>query len=219
MTPDPRRLFTDRHASYVRFIRSVRYPQGLRAWFAATPLLARPGLRVLEAGCGTGALTLALLGAADRRGRPLARLDAFDLTPAMLDRLRLTLAHRSAAPVTLLEADVLRPDALPATWRDYDLVVSASMLEYVPRPRFVEALAGLRGRLRPGGTLVLFMTRRNPLTRLMIGRWWASNLYTRCELTAACGAAGFETVRFPGFPPAAWHLAAWGHVVAATRGQ
>src|SRR5687768_11217463 len=94
MSADPRRLFTDRHASYVRFIRSVRYPEGLRAWFEASPLLARPGLRVLEAGCGAGALTLAVLDAAARRRARLACLDAFDLTPAMLDRLRATLARR-----------------------------------------------------------------------------------------------------------------------------
>jgi SAM-dependent methyltransferase len=174
-------------------------------------------LRVLEAGCGTGALTFAVLTAAAHRGSPLATLDAFDLTPVMLDRLRTELGRRAIGVVRLVEADVLRLHALPPTWRDYDLVASASMLEYVPRARFVEALAGLRARLRPGGAFVLFMTRRNPLTRILIGRWWASNLYTRRELAAAFRAAGFGAVRFPGFPPAGWHLAPWGHVVAAER--
>ena len=104
-----------------------------------------------------------------RRGCAPKALHAFDLTPAMLDRLRETLRRRGINGVELAEANVLQLDGLPASWRDYDLVVSASMLEYVPRDRFVDALAGLRARVHEGGSFVLFMTRRNPLTRLLIG--------------------------------------------------
>src|SRR5439155_12294833 len=74
LTADARQLFTRRPDVYARFIRAVRYPQGLRAFWRASPLL-RPGLRILEAGCGTGALTFALWDAAKERG---IRLDAFD---------------------------------------------------------------------------------------------------------------------------------------------
>ncbi len=217
LSPDARRLYTERPDAYARFIRFVLYPQGLRAYFHASPLLRRPGLRVLEAGCGTGALTFAVHDAATRRGAPLAALDAFDLTPAMLDRLRSARDRRRLANVALVEADVLALDALPPSWRDYDLVVTASMLEYVPRDRFAEALTGLRARLRPGGTLVLFVTRRNPLTRVLIGRWWESNLYTRAELADAFAHAGFIQIRFGRFPLVARYLATWGHVVEATR--
>src|SRR5262249_27404939 len=132
VSADARRLFTDRLDLYTRFIRAVRYPQGLRAFWYASPLV-HPGLRVLEAGCGTGALTFAVWDAAERRGIRFGAFDAFDLTPAMLDRLRASLRRRSVGGIRLAEANVLRLDALPADWRDYDLVVSASMLEYVPR--------------------------------------------------------------------------------------
>lgn len=216
LTSDPQRLFTERPDLYARFIAAVRYPQGLRAFWRVSPAL-RPGLRVLEAGCGTGALTLALWDAAARRGLRLGGFDAFDVTPAMLDRLRVTLARRGIDTIRLARANVLALDALPDDWRAYDLVVSASMLEYVPRERFVEALRGLRTRLRDGGRFVLFMTRRNAFTRLLIGRWWRSNLYTASELTEAFAAAGFSNVRFPGFPRAARHLALWGYVVEAER--
>ena len=216
VTADARQLFTERHDTYARFIRAMRYPQGLRAYFLASPLL-RPGLRVLDAGCGTGALTLAVYDASVRRGVPLASLNAFDLTPAMLDRLRATLERRGIKGVELAEANVLCLDPLPASWREYDLVVSASMLEYVPRERFVDALRGLRERLKDGGRLVLFMTRRNPLTRVMIGRWWQSNLYTVRELADAFQRAGFARYAFPGFPLSARYLSVWGHVVEAER--
>jgi hypothetical protein len=91
------------------------------------------------------------------------------------------------------------------------------MLEYVPREQFVAALQGLRARLRDAGTFVLFITRRNPLMRLLIGRWWASNLYDREELDAAFAAAGFASTTFRRFPTGASHLALWGNIVEARR--
>ena len=83
----------------------------------------------------------------------------------MLDRFQAILQRRAIENVTLAQANILDMAVLPSAWRDYDLVVSASMLEYVPRARFVDALKGLRARLAPDGRLVLFITRRNPLTR------------------------------------------------------
>jgi len=133
----------------------------------------------------------------------------------MLDHLRRALESRHIAGITLAEANVLQLGALPEGWADYDVVVTASMLEYVPRDRLAEALAGLRARLRPGGRLVAFVTRRNALTRWLVGRWWASNLYRRAELSAALERAGFSDFRFGRFPARAWHLVLWGHIVEA----
>ena len=93
LSADVRQLFTERPDIYARFIRAMRYPQGLRAFWHASPLL-RPGLRILEAGCGTGALTFGVWDAAERRGIRLGAFDAFDLTPAMLDRLRASMRRR-----------------------------------------------------------------------------------------------------------------------------
>ena len=216
LTPDAQRLFTERPDVYGRFIRLVLYPQGLRAFFFESSLL-HPGLRVLDAGCGTGAVTLALHDVLAHRTFSSQSFHAFDLTPAMLDRFQAILQRRGIENVTLAQANVLDLAVLPAAWRDYDLVVSASMLEYVPRARFVDALKGLRARLAQDGRFVLFITRRNPLTRVLIGRWWQSNLYTADELADAFRAAQFSRFAFRRFPFRASHLSLWGHVVEATR--
>src|SRR5262245_47538582 len=163
--------------SYVRFIGFFLYPQGLRRYFLASPLL-RPGLRVLDAGCGTGVVTLALRDAMVRRGIEKRTLHGFDLTQAMLERFRETLRPHDIEDVAALQSDVLRLETLPNSWAKYDLVVSASMMEYVPRDRVADALAGLRERLTTNERLVLFITRRNWLMRPLIGRWWEANLYT-----------------------------------------
>jgi len=114
-------------------------------------------------------------------------------------------------------ADAFELDTLPDAWTQYDLIVSASMLEYVPRHRLVDALRSLRGRLRKGGRFVLFITRRNWLTRPLIGRWWHANLYNAEELRDAFHRAGFSRCVFRSFPPAARYLALWGYVIDAGR--
>lgn len=146
-------------------------------------------------------------------------MHGFDLTPAMLDRFSDERRAQAITGVETAQADVLRLDTLPASWRDYDLVVSASMLEYVPRDRLSEALAGLRGLLAPGGRFVLFITRRNWLTRPLIGRWWQGNLYDEVELHESLQLAGFESFGFGSFPITAHHLSAWGHIVEASSGH
>lgn len=99
VTRDAQRLFTERHAVNERFIRTVWYPQGLRAFFLASSLL-RHGLRVLDAGCGTGAVTLALHDAlAYRAFVPQSFFQAFDFLT--LGLARSDLWHRRVPPATL----------------------------------------------------------------------------------------------------------------------
>jgi cyclopropane fatty-acyl-phospholipid synthase-like methyltransferase len=207
-------MYTERAASYHRFVSAVGYPQGMRAALREFESL-RSDLKVLDAGCGGGIATLALRDALEARQLRPGITHGFDLTPAMLERFRASLARRGISDVELRQADVLQLEGLPEAWKDYDLIVSASMLEYVPRQRLPEALAGLRERLAADGALLLFISRRNGLMKHLIERWWTANLYDREELDAAMRKAGFSRVRFRRFPRSYAYLAVWGHIVEA----
>lgn len=216
MSNDIREFFTEKASAYDRFVSLLRYRQGLHAYWVKSGPLA-DGLRVLEAGCGTGMLSLAFLDALQRRGYAPQCMHAFDLTPAMIERLQARLGERGIGGVQLREANVLELDALPESWTGYDLAISASMLEYIPRDRFVDAIGGLRARLKDGGVFVLFITRENWLMRKMIGGPWRSNLYTRAQLQEAFENAGFTRIGFGRFPLAHIGLRPWGHIVVAEK--
>ncbi len=213
-TSDVVEFFTAQYRVYDRFINWVGYPQGLQAFFQQSSLL-RSDLKVLDAGCGTGAVTFALHEALVRRGFAPRTVHAFDLTPAMLDHFREKAVRRGIERLVTTQANVLELDELPANWINYDLIVTASMLEYVPRERLAEALAALRSRLAGQGRLILFITKRNWLTRPLVGWWWRSNLYNRQELSLAFRDAGFGRAEFRAFPASASHLATWGHIIEA----
>jgi 2-polyprenyl-3-methyl-5-hydroxy-6-metoxy-1,4-benzoquinol methylase len=214
MIGNVRQHFSAKAAGYDRYVAAFGYDRGLRGCFERIEWLV-PNLRILDAGCGSGIPGLALADALERRGLEFESVHAFDLTPAMLDRYREKLRRRGIEHVELREANVLDLDRLPSSWSGYDLILSASMLEYVPREMLALALAGLRARLVERGRLLLFMTRRNWVTGVLVERPWGGNRYTHSELADAFAAAGFRDASFRRFPASSGWLNLWGHIVEA----
>lgn len=205
-------LYTERVGLYhFLFFRLLGYGRGLRAALERD-LELRPGARVLDAGCGSGVLTRHIDALARARGIGDLTLHGFDLTPAMLERFQAWIEATGARHVEARQADVLRPEQLPADWTGYDWVVTSAMLEYLPRPELPAALAHLRSRLALGGRLLLVITRHNPMTALLIERWWYANAYAPAELRGLLEGAGFREVRRRGFPWPYRHLNLWGDV-------
>ena len=95
---------------------------------------------------------------------------------------------------------MLNLEALPSSWTNYDLIISASMLEYLPKQELPRALAGLHARLAPDGYILIMITRKTPETKVFIEWWWHAERYTKNELLGAFSAAGFQNPIFRPFP-------------------
>jgi cyclopropane fatty-acyl-phospholipid synthase-like methyltransferase len=211
------RLYTERLSAYEAFISFFRSRDAIRALVEHSGLL-RPKLRVLDAGAGFGTATFALLDALRVRNIDAQTIDAFDLTPAMLERFQAELDSRGITLVRHEQANVLELERqLSPTWKDYDLIVSASMLEYVPKQSLPHALSALGARLAEDGSLLVVITRKNWITRILIERWWHAAGYYRKELREAFATAGFSELAFLRFPLLYfWHSVS-NHVVLAKR--
>jgi len=120
------------------------------AWYHRLLLRQVPpgAARVLDVGCGAGALAGELARRADR-------VDAVDRDPAMVALAR----ARVPANVAVQQADALTVD-LPAG--AYDAVLSMSALHHLPT---AEALTRMAGWLRPGGVLAAVAPPRIDLPR------------------------------------------------------
>jgi SAM-dependent methyltransferase len=140
--------------------------------------LRRPGLSVLDAGCGTGGFLRWLVSAYD-----CERAAGVDLSEEAVEltRIRVPEAELHVAPVSQVPFE---DDA-------FDLVVFNDVLQHIPEDHVAGSLAELRRVLRPGGTLLL---RTNGARRARRERtdWRA---YDRDALIAVLLEGGFECER------------------------
>jgi trans-aconitate methyltransferase len=102
-----------------------------------------PGSRVLEAGCGVGSQTVTLLA-----NSPAAQFTSVDVSEVSLAEAK----RRTAGfgNVEFRRADIYD---LPFAPESFDHVFVCFVLEHLSDP--VGALVGLRGLIRPGGTLTV----------------------------------------------------------------
>jgi ubiquinone/menaquinone biosynthesis C-methylase UbiE len=99
------------------------------------------GSSVLEAGCGTGAQTVTLA-----RNSPGAHFTSIDVSAVHLEEARLRTAG-------LKNIEFRQADLFELAGETYDHVFVCFVLEHLSRPR--EALAVLKGLLKPGGTITV----------------------------------------------------------------
>jgi SAM-dependent methyltransferase len=139
------------------------------------------GLRLLEAGCGTGG-NLRMLS-------EFGTLDAFELDDEARDIAR----HK--LPIDVKSGAL--PDGIPFKPGSFDVVVAFDVIEHVERD--VESLAKLREQLAPDGRLMMtvpalpWLWSQHDVTHHHFRR------YTRRQLEGALRRAGLEPVRISYF--------------------
>ena len=104
------------------------------------------GARVLEIGCGTGALTEKLIA----RG---AHVTAVDQNPEMVERARARLADSSPDAVTFVERTASEIDSFPE--RSFDAVVGSLSLSEMSERELAFVLNCAQRVLRPGGVIAI----------------------------------------------------------------
>jgi len=122
------------------------YGRSLDQYFRHHPLPVSRGAKILDAGCGTGLLTLSLL----RALRCPVSITALDLSQTSVAAARKSLYFSSGRKrdVTFTQGNLL---CLPFADESLDLVVTSGALEYVP---LADGLTELARVIAPGGHLL-----------------------------------------------------------------
>lgn len=160
------------------------FPAAYRAIAARAAGLLPPAgtIRAVDLGAGDGALAEALL----HKLGPRLKLTLLDRSPEML---RAAEQRLGAGRALLVVGDLEAPDLQPG---GYDLVAAAHLLEHLPDPE--AALRRMAQLLRPGGTLLLAVSRPHWCSRLV---WltWRHRRFREAEMLGLLDAAGFVALQ------------------------
>jgi SAM-dependent methyltransferase len=213
---DPiQKLYTQRARIYERvFVDLLGWRRELETFFRRSRYL-KPQCRVLDAGCGTGVVTRTLHEQARRERYAGLQFHAFDLTQRMLDIFKERIEGEKREGIELQRANVLEIETLPAHWRDYDLIASSALLEYLPPHETTRTVSNLLHLLRNEGTLLTFVIRNNFGTRALAARIWKTRLFQEHELRDLLHHDGFREVEFKRLP-SGWSTSV---IVAEGRGR
>lgn len=150
-------------------------------------LQLQAGQRVLDVGCGTGTLAVALSRRVGNSGKTVG----VDASPEMISR-----AARKAAGKLNLHFQVAAAQALPFADYSFDAVVSTLVLHHLPESDRIAATREMARMVRPGGRLVIadvHPSGTSPLARTFVRRivrlhaMGGTDLDAVAELLAAAG--------------------------------
>ena len=136
------------------------YGRSLERYFREHPIPLEADAQILDAGCGTGLLTLALLRTLPRP----SRITAIDLSTSSLLKARQAIAQElrgRAHRVRFLQANLL---SLPFADESFDFIATSGALEYVS---LRDGLGELARVLKPGGHLFHLPVRPAPASTFL----------------------------------------------------
>ncbi len=137
-----------------------QYGRSLERYLRDNLLPLPANAAILDAGCGTGLLTLALLKVLERP----AHIHAIDLSASSLVKAQRAVMDNfphTKHSASFAQANVL---ALPFSNDSFELIVTSGALEYVP---LEDGMAELARVLAPGGYLLHLPVRPSPASKLL----------------------------------------------------
>ena len=132
--------YTYGHTPAVVGVHAARSAQSEAAFFL--PHL-RPGMRLLDVGCGPGSITLGLAAAVDP-----GEVIGVDMAETVLEQARATAAQDERKNIRFQRADATE---LPFEDASFDAVFAHTLLEHVPEP--LRALHEMKRVLKPNGLI------------------------------------------------------------------
>jgi SAM-dependent methyltransferase len=149
-------------------------------------------INVLDAGCGTGLYSFAII-----KRYPRATISAFDLNKEMVGRFitRLEKKNHLKDRVRVFTADLCQP--LPAIEEQFDLVVTGGVLEYV---EIEQAVKNLSYYLSNGGFFLNTSVRDNLAGRLT-GKVYGFKPHASSRNVDAFIGNGYKLMKTMRFPP------------------
>jgi ubiquinone/menaquinone biosynthesis C-methylase UbiE len=135
------------------------YGRSLHQYLRTHPIPLSRNAKILDAGCGTGLLTIALLKALDQP----VRITAVDLSGSSIVTAKKAVEEKAgrADKVSFTQANVL---ALPFADKSFDFVVTSGVLEYVP---LREGFGELSRVLKRGGYILHLPVRPSPVSKML----------------------------------------------------
>ncbi|MEW6077566.1 MAG: class I SAM-dependent methyltransferase [Thermodesulfobacteriota bacterium] len=159
------------------------------------------GMRILDAGIGTGFLTINLLTEA-----PVSlTVTGLDFSDGMVSALRNRLRRLGLEDKVTLQMGDMR--GMPFSDGEFDLVMTSAAIEYLPRVE--DGFKEFSRVLRPGGKL-LAITTRDSLMGRFIGATWQNTVYQPEYIKACMADVGIHNIQRLYFPWWFAHVNWWG---------
>ncbi len=207
-------LFSKRAQVYDSvFIRFLKWESILSDFFNRNNYM-ESGMKILDAGCGTGSVTKVLYNLSQSQRLEGIEIHAFDLSAAMLNALKEWINRADIDNIKLLKADVLKPeDSFTSNWNGYDIIVCSTMLEYIQPDLIPAAIKNLINLIKQNGRILFFITKRNFITKILAKRWWKANVYYPTEVIKFIQESGITNIEFK-------HLKApWEHFIMVVEAR
>jgi cyclopropane fatty-acyl-phospholipid synthase-like methyltransferase len=179
------------------FYTIIRYNKGVKH-FLNNSLKLKSNSHILDAGCGSGLLTKTLYSQSKKYNLKNIKFTAIDISQKMLEPFKAWIKNNNITNIKINQEDILnlKENHKPNT---YDLIVSSAMLEYLSKQELKQTLSNFNQTLKKQGKILIFISKKNTITNLLIKKWWKANTHKKQEIKSLLIKQSFKNINFKKF--------------------